>query len=71
MPSFSRKDNKPLTLRDLLAMLGRTKVDKPKVYEKMLDKPVTMSSDEEGNDMLKLVMVDIESKGVTLWPAHL
>ena len=70
MPSYSRNDNKPLTLRDLLGMLGEVKQKKPAQWAKIIEKPITMSSDEEGNDMLKLWSVDIESKGITLWPAH-
>lgn len=63
--SYSHKDNKALTTRELKALLSS-------IDDKALDKPVTMSSDEEGNEMLSLVSVDIHKSGkVTLWPAHL
>lgn len=63
---YANKDNKPLTLRELKAILNKVK------GTLALDRPVLMSSDEEGNDILKLWGVEIEDKGgqVTLWPAH-
>jgi len=63
--SYSRKDNKPLTLREFKAILNS-------IPEASLDKPVGMSCDEEGNDTdLKLMAVDISKTGdVLLWPAH-
>jgi hypothetical protein len=59
--TYSRKDNKPLTIRETLAILKSVE---------NVDKPVTMSSDEEGNDMLQLCMVEIHNGNVTLYPAH-
>jgi hypothetical protein len=63
--SFSRKDNKPLTIAELRALLNQIPTTQAQ------SKPVVMSCDEEGNEMLKLVAVDISKTGqVTLWPAH-
>ena len=63
--NFARSDNKPLTLGDLKGILNSIKVTDH------LNKPIIMSSDEEGNDMLKLWSVDVSDDGeVTLWPAH-
>ena len=59
--TYSRKDNKPLTVRELFAIL--------RLITNM-DKPVTMSSDEEGNEMLQLCMIEIHKGNVTLYPAH-
>jgi hypothetical protein len=61
--THQRKDNKPLTLRDLLDIIGSCKLK--------YDSTITMSSDEEGNEMLNLHAVDVENGKITLWPAHL
>jgi len=64
--NFIRKDNKPLTLRELKALLNQI----PDTAA-AIDGPVTMSCDEEGNEMLVLWSVDIDKGGnVTLWPVH-
>jgi hypothetical protein len=63
---YSRKDNKPLSLRELKAILNSIPDTAPAI-----DDPVTMSSDEEGNEMLVLYGVDIDKDGnITLWPAQ-
>ena len=62
---MTMSDNKPMTLRDLISILGR------QADPKLLDKPITMSSDEEGNDMLSLQGIEITKQGITLWPAHI
>ena len=68
--SFSRRDNKPMTLYDLVGVLNSINRD-PTIERSIFEKPVIMSSDEEGNDMLKLSFVDVSKTGqVTLWPAH-
>jgi len=60
MPQFSRKDNKAMTLHDLLQVVDKAKG---------LNKPVIMSCDEEGNEMLVLQSVEIAKNGqITLWP---
>jgi hypothetical protein len=57
----------PLTARGLLNTLIKIYKEKPKA----LNLPVIMSTDEEGNDMLKLYCIEVDKKGqVTLWPAH-
>jgi len=61
--THQRKDNKSLTLRDLQEILASCPDLKG-------DSTITMSSDEEGNEMLKLHAVDIERGKITLWPAH-
>jgi hypothetical protein len=63
--SHYRKDNKPLTGKDLLGILKRL----PKHF---LDKPVKVSGDEEGNTIGDLYTVEIDRSGViTLWPADM
>jgi hypothetical protein len=45
--------------------------DDPAIERSLFDKPVVMSSDEEGNDMLHLWGIEVSKTGtVTLWPAH-
>ena len=67
--SFSRSDNKPLTLRDLDSVINQMNGD-PAIERSLFDKPVVMSSDEEGNDMLHLWSVEVSKTGeVTLRPA--
>jgi hypothetical protein len=56
-----------MTIRDMVLSIQKEYKKNPE----FLDKPVTMSSDEEGNDMLKLYGIEITKQGVTLWPAHL
>lgn len=66
--SFTGVDNKPLTGLGLLKTLHTLYKEDPAA----LDKPITMSSDEEGNDMLSLWSIDIDKTGnITLWPAHI
>lgn len=69
-----RSDNKPMTVRNLRIILDgelrRIKAKDPTAVTKYLDSPIIMSSDEEGNDMLKLYGVEASEEGVTLWPAH-
>jgi len=61
--SFSRKDNKPLSLPQFITLLNTIPVT-------LQDKPVTIYSDEEGNDKHHLWSVEISPKGeVSLWPA--
>jgi hypothetical protein len=62
---FTREDNKAMTINTLLQILkdNRSKLD--------FDKPLIMSSDEEGNEMLSLYGVEINKKQITLYPAHL
>jgi hypothetical protein len=63
---YARRDNKPLSLRELKALVNSIPDTAPAI-----DGPVTMSSDEEGNEMLVLYGVDIDKGGnVTLWPAR-
>lgn len=65
--ALSRSDNRPLSLKELLDILKELEAD-PKVD---MSKPVGMSSDEEGNDMMVLWSVEVSKIGaVTLWPAH-
>jgi hypothetical protein len=66
MAGFGRADHKAMTLQDLLqALQGGSPA-------KGLKKPVIMSCDEEGNEMLVLAQVDVDDKTgqVTLWPMH-
>ena len=63
MPSYFDPNNKSITVRQLKNLLETVK-------QKDLDKPVVMSSDEEGNDMLQLWRIEIHKGQVTLWPAH-
>ena len=61
---YTRSDNKPITLRDLHTTLS-------KIKNPDWDRPVIMSSDEEGNEMLSLYGIEISKTGqVTLWLAH-
>jgi len=65
--ALSRSDNRPLSLRDLIGVLKGMEGDSKMAF----DKPVVMSSDEEGNDMLCLWSIEVSKAGVvTLWPAH-
>jgi hypothetical protein len=67
---FRREDNSAMTLRDMLKILAEEKISNPKRFAKALDKPVYMSSDEEGNSTGKLYGIEIAIKGVvTLWPS--
>jgi hypothetical protein len=62
--SFARKDNKPLTLRELKGILSLVKT------EASLNLPIMLSSDEEGNNFHHLWSVDVDAVGqVTFWPA--
>ena len=62
---YTRADNKPMTMKDLLQVLADHKTTLK------MDAPVTMSSDEEGNDMLKLYGIEVQRGKITLWPAHI
>ena len=66
--SYGRKDNKPMTLKDFLVVLGQLQQENPKAYGKIINKPIKMSCDEEGNGFGKLYSVEIGSE-ITLWPA--
>jgi len=63
---MTRKDNKPMTVRELRSIIQVESKTNPE----LLDKPVTMSSDEEGNDMFNLQGIEITKQGITLWPTH-
>lgn len=66
---YTRKDNKPFSIRDLNQILKDSVKEGNKVD---LDAPISMSSDEEGNEMLSLYGVEISESGtITLWPAHI
>lgn len=61
--THQRKDNKPLTLKDLREILDS--------YPNLrVNSTITMSSDEEGNEMLLLHAVDVDNGKITLWPCH-
>jgi hypothetical protein len=61
--SFARKDNKALSAQELIALFNTIPLN-------LRDKPVTLYSDEEGNDKHHLWSVEISPKGeVSLWPA--
>ena len=62
---ITRADNEPMTLNTLLQILqdNRSKLD--------FNKPIIMSSDEEGNEMLSLFGIEIHKKQVTFYPAHI
>ena len=62
---FTREDNKAMSINTLLQILqdNKDKLD--------FNKPIIVSSDEEGNDMLSLFGIEIHKKQVTLYPAHL
>jgi len=64
---MTRKDNKPMTVRELRSIIQVESKTNPE----LLDKPVTMSSDEEGNDMFNLHGIEITKQGITLWPTHI
>ena len=64
---MTRKDNKPMTVRELRSIIQVESKTNPE----LLDKPVTMSSDEEGNDMFNLQGIEITKQGITLWPTHI
>ena len=66
----TRKDNKALTLGTLYDTLFKLRSD-PKMTPADWQRPVVMSSDEEGNDMLHLWGIEVSKSGsVILWPAH-
>ena len=68
--SFSRRDNKPMTLYDLIGVANAINRD-PAVERSIFEEPVIVSSDEEGNEMLNLWAIDVSKTGqITLWPAH-
>jgi hypothetical protein len=68
--TISAPDNTPMTGMMLLQSLAKMYHD-PEL-KPALEKPITMSSDEEGNDMLKLWQMDVSKTGaITLWPAHI
>jgi hypothetical protein len=70
MAGYERNDHKPMTLNDLMGVLAQVKIKEAKTWEKMKDKPIRMSSDEEGNSFAHLWSVDIAKTGeITLWPA--
>lgn len=62
---LTREDRGPMTIKILLQVVqdNKNKLD--------FDKPIIMSSDEEGNEMLKLFGIEIDRKQITLYPAHL
>jgi hypothetical protein len=67
--NFSRKDNKPMTLYDLIGVVSLINRD-PTIERSLFEKPVIVAS--EGNDMLNLWSIDVSKTGqVTLWPAHI
>jgi hypothetical protein len=59
-----------MTLQDLLQIIHQTPLA---VRAKGLKQEIAMSSDEEGNEMLGLHQVEIDSVTgqMTLWPMHL
>jgi hypothetical protein len=66
---YTAKNNKAISVKTLRQILTEHVKNGGKLAE---DAPVTMSSDEEGNDMPKLVGVEISESGhITLWPARL
>jgi hypothetical protein len=68
---FARNDRKPLTPLDLVGILEKLQ-QYPKDWEKMKHKPIKMSSDEEGNDIMHLDNIEILASGqITLWPVHI
>lgn len=60
---YTREDKKPLTLMDFIKIMA----DHPDLN---VSKNIIMSSDEEGNEMLKLYGIEITNKQLTLWPVH-
>lgn len=69
---FERKDRKPLTLGEFLMFIELSSIQDSKNFEKAKDKPVMMSSDEEGNEIMLLHCIDITKEGqITLWPARI
>jgi len=59
------ENNKPMTIDTLLKILvdNKNKID--------FSKPIIMSSDEEGNEMLSLYGIEINKKQITFYPAQL
>jgi hypothetical protein len=69
MSGYKRNDNMPMTVNDLLGVLSQIKSKPPKVYQKIIDKPIRMSSEEEGNETGRLWSVVVSRGEITLWPA--
>jgi hypothetical protein len=68
--TYSRSDGKAMTVKELFALLTKLNQDS-KMTSKVLDSPVVVSSDEEGNDMQELAFVEVSRSGVvSLYPAH-
>jgi hypothetical protein len=63
---ITRKDNKPITVQDLIIILK----DMIKEDPKLSSKPIILSSDEEGNDFHPLYGIEGQKSEVTLWPSH-
>lgn len=63
---ITRKDNKPITVQDLIMILK----DMIKKDPKLSSKPIILSSDEEGNDFHPLYGIEGQKSEVTLWPSH-
>jgi hypothetical protein len=69
--SISRPDSKGMTVRDLFSFLTQVSYD-PKMVAAKWDQPIVMSSDEEGNEMLSLAMIEVSKSGkITLYPAQI
>ena len=64
MTILSRTDKQPMTGLDLFNILLDLKQRTPTT----LTKPLSMSSDEEGNSMNKLYGIEISNRGIKLWP---
>lgn len=62
---FTLENNGPMSINTLLQILkdNKNKLD--------FNKPIIMSSDEEGNEMLSLFGIEIHKKQITLYPANL
>lgn len=75
MPNFARKDDKAMRLGDLIAVVEKLRCGeavRPGTATRMLNKPIVISCDEEGNEMLALHSVEVDSKTgqLTFWPMH-
>ena len=67
--TYGRNDNNAMTLLDLVKVIHEQPLA---TRVKLLKQPVAMSCDVEGNEMLVLHSVEIDSRTgqVTLWPMH-
>jgi hypothetical protein len=64
MTILARTDKKPMTGLDLFNTLLDIKQKTPET----LNKPLYMSSDEEGNSMNELYGIETSNRGIKLWP---